>query len=418
MDKHNSDEKKMSDNERPSLETELGHLAERIKTVVGTESMRSFARKCSISDTVLRQYVAGKSDPTRGRLVEIARTAGVNLEWLATGEGPMRPGESVTTSIGGKIDVELLIEIAGKLDGIFGPSSIHGSTEDGLISTDGLVSLTARIYDNVSGINDILIQSREIRREINHLEILVFGKIDIDDWAAASAEDKAALRIDFPDMLPDRIAKLTHDQAQLFNYIEEYTLISWEYSILNHFRSFVSGHFGFDVKDRALTDDCEPDSYKVYRWQSISTLRLEFVLKKLVSLDNKELGFADSANISQCIEELKGNIKGTYDRLIRSECEPIFHDTFMRRVDAPSTLLKNAEMTPDLYDFTIRMFVNGLAVIDKYYDSKLSRIKSLQDAKTPSSPFDPIEVKEQLQKLLRDTFTQMREFKRVEFKRD
>ena len=41
----------------------------------------------------MEKYKRGEADPSRARLVAIARAANVNLQWLATGEGPMRPGE-------------------------------------------------------------------------------------------------------------------------------------------------------------------------------------------------------------------------------------------------------------------------------------------------------------------------------------
>ncbi|MFG6104894.1 LexA family transcriptional regulator [Leptothoe sp. EHU-05/26/07-4] len=58
----------------------------RLKKVVGDKSIRSFARECGFSDTVLRQYLSGNSEPTRPVLLAIARAADVSLEWLAAGQ--------------------------------------------------------------------------------------------------------------------------------------------------------------------------------------------------------------------------------------------------------------------------------------------------------------------------------------------
>ncbi|HCA27793.1 MAG TPA: hypothetical protein DEP05_09205 [Betaproteobacteria bacterium] len=63
-------------------------IADRIKQVIGEGSVSAFARKAGIYESLLRQYVAG-SMPGADKLVAIARAAHVNLEWLATGEGPM-----------------------------------------------------------------------------------------------------------------------------------------------------------------------------------------------------------------------------------------------------------------------------------------------------------------------------------------
>jgi phage repressor protein C with HTH and peptisase S24 domain len=58
----------------------------RLKQAVGDKSIRGFARDCGFSDTVLRQYLNGQSEPTRPALLAIARTAKVSVEWLATGQ--------------------------------------------------------------------------------------------------------------------------------------------------------------------------------------------------------------------------------------------------------------------------------------------------------------------------------------------
>ena len=40
---------------------------------------------------MLRQCLAGSSEPTRPTLIALAAAGNVNVAWLATGEGPMRP---------------------------------------------------------------------------------------------------------------------------------------------------------------------------------------------------------------------------------------------------------------------------------------------------------------------------------------
>lgn len=56
--------------------------------------MRSFAGECGMSDTVIRQYLSGKSEPTRPAIIAIARISGCSINWLLTGEGGMRPGDT------------------------------------------------------------------------------------------------------------------------------------------------------------------------------------------------------------------------------------------------------------------------------------------------------------------------------------
>nr|WP_153039701.1 S24 family peptidase [Pseudovibrio sp. Ad37] len=54
--------------------------------------MLSFAKKCGIGDSLIRKYLNGGM-PGLDKTVQIASACGVNLQWLATGEGPMHPGE-------------------------------------------------------------------------------------------------------------------------------------------------------------------------------------------------------------------------------------------------------------------------------------------------------------------------------------
>lgn len=66
---------------------ESGSFPDRLKSALhGVPSMRAFARSIGISDSVLRQYLSGRSEPTRPVLVALARAAKVDLLWLATGE--------------------------------------------------------------------------------------------------------------------------------------------------------------------------------------------------------------------------------------------------------------------------------------------------------------------------------------------
>lgn len=76
---------------------------ERLREVIGERSIREFAEKCNLSDTVLRQYLYGKSEPTRPVVIAIAQCAGVRLEWLATGEGPKPPAELNSAAVPEKV---------------------------------------------------------------------------------------------------------------------------------------------------------------------------------------------------------------------------------------------------------------------------------------------------------------------------
>lgn len=95
---------------RPSLPPELGrkvgHFQERLKGILKGKSVRDFGRKAGISEGAIRHYLNGDSFPDLDRLASIAHNAGVNLLWLATGEGP-KQGETMTCA-GDALDEEAL----------------------------------------------------------------------------------------------------------------------------------------------------------------------------------------------------------------------------------------------------------------------------------------------------------------------
>ncbi|WP_333874936.1 LexA family transcriptional regulator [Methylobacter sp.] len=62
------------------------------------------ARKCEVSESVVRKWRNGESDPSRKRLMVIADIMGVSLEWLASGKGSMWKGETVAVSSSPDID--------------------------------------------------------------------------------------------------------------------------------------------------------------------------------------------------------------------------------------------------------------------------------------------------------------------------
>ncbi|MDH5511174.1 MAG: helix-turn-helix domain-containing protein, partial [Nitrospinota bacterium] len=66
---------------------------ERLKIIIGKTSLRVIAQRAGISESAIRKWLKGETEPALGNLVALAQLAGVNVEWLATGDGPMRKGE-------------------------------------------------------------------------------------------------------------------------------------------------------------------------------------------------------------------------------------------------------------------------------------------------------------------------------------
>jgi phage repressor protein C with HTH and peptisase S24 domain len=72
---------------------------ERIKVLIDLAgSAEKLAKKAGISARVIGKYLAEESDPSRGRLVSLARASDVSIAWLADGEGPMRRGDALISS--------------------------------------------------------------------------------------------------------------------------------------------------------------------------------------------------------------------------------------------------------------------------------------------------------------------------------
>ena len=49
------------------------------------------SKASGLSGRIVGKYLAGQSDPSRERLIALAKAANVSVLWLATGEGPMYP---------------------------------------------------------------------------------------------------------------------------------------------------------------------------------------------------------------------------------------------------------------------------------------------------------------------------------------
>jgi len=74
-----------------SLSSSLGKLENRISTVVSLfKDRKSAALAANVSTDQLNRYTKGENQPPFGAMVSLAKSAGVSIEWLATGEGHMR----------------------------------------------------------------------------------------------------------------------------------------------------------------------------------------------------------------------------------------------------------------------------------------------------------------------------------------
>nr|WP_075518871.1 LexA family transcriptional regulator [Moritella viscosa]SHO06899.1 Peptidase, S24 (LexA) family [Moritella viscosa] len=57
----------------------------RLKSAIGNETIDNFSTRCNISKTTIQHYIKGSRYPALERLDVIAKTADVDVAWLATG---------------------------------------------------------------------------------------------------------------------------------------------------------------------------------------------------------------------------------------------------------------------------------------------------------------------------------------------
>lgn len=71
----------------PPLPKGAEHFGERLKTVIGKQSVASFARDCGVSEASMRKYLKTDTVPGIDSVAMIAACTGRSLTWLITGEG-------------------------------------------------------------------------------------------------------------------------------------------------------------------------------------------------------------------------------------------------------------------------------------------------------------------------------------------
>lgn len=64
---------------------------ERLKETIGDTSIRTFAKKCSVSEAVVRNYLAGKTYPSLDKLALMAEVGNKSLDWLCAGNSSETP---------------------------------------------------------------------------------------------------------------------------------------------------------------------------------------------------------------------------------------------------------------------------------------------------------------------------------------
>ncbi|MEX0745285.1 MAG: helix-turn-helix transcriptional regulator [Phycisphaeraceae bacterium] len=93
----------------PGIGTRIKHAAE----IIGTRSKA--AQAAGVSDDMLYRYIREQSPPSFSAMAGLTSSAGVSLEWLATGEGSPDQGAAPASLGAHSPDLEALEEIAMKV---------------------------------------------------------------------------------------------------------------------------------------------------------------------------------------------------------------------------------------------------------------------------------------------------------------
>ncbi|SQD80417.1 XRE family transcriptional regulator [Moritella yayanosii] len=68
-----------------SNEDNYTNFGQRLKLIIGDESIENFSKRCSLGKTTIQNYLNSNRYPTLERLDVIAKTADVDVSWLTTG---------------------------------------------------------------------------------------------------------------------------------------------------------------------------------------------------------------------------------------------------------------------------------------------------------------------------------------------
>lgn len=121
-----------------------GNFPARLGELIGDSSVRAFARKAGVSDTFLRQCLAGRTEPTRTKLLALARAGETTVEWLATGGGSRHAVAEPGAGAAPGLDRSLLESVIAAVE------QVLGETGRGL-SPDRKALLVTVLYEMHTG---------------------------------------------------------------------------------------------------------------------------------------------------------------------------------------------------------------------------------------------------------------------------
>lgn len=110
-----NDEKTNENSERIFLCPEIVRFKDKLSEAMAGESSRAFAARCGLSDTVIRNYLAGKTYPSLDRLAMIAKASGKTIQWFILDSDELNSNKKTQSHEIGNIYAPSSQELQGKL---------------------------------------------------------------------------------------------------------------------------------------------------------------------------------------------------------------------------------------------------------------------------------------------------------------
>lgn len=213
-------------------EPESAHFHVRLQKLLPLfKSVRAFATASGVSQTGLQRLING-GEPTLSTLVALAKAADVSVEWLATGEGPMRkddkageaaPARSGATAcpcvdtLGNPVDLEEFVFVPRyNLQAAAG----HGASSDG---EKPLFSMAFRRYwienylrANPADLSVISVKGDSMEGVLNNRDVIL---LNLADTHASSG--LYVLRVD-GDLVVKRVQRLPGAKLHVISANEAY----------------------------------------------------------------------------------------------------------------------------------------------------------------------------------------------------
>ncbi len=146
----------------------IGTFADRIRMLIGDDSVSGFASKCGLRNESIRQYLSG-SIPGMDKVIAIAEATGVSIEWLATGKAPMRAGEhsAAPDDAAKSVDAELMARLTDGISRVYKDLGSRISPADAVrIAAPEYEKILALATDQAERLVMVKLAVENVRREL------------------------------------------------------------------------------------------------------------------------------------------------------------------------------------------------------------------------------------------------------------